>query len=104
MAWICLIGAGFCEIFGVAMMNRLNVRRDGMTFALLGAGFLASFLLLSMAMKTLPMGTAYAVWTGIGASGGTLVGMLRYGEPRTPLRILFITIVLGAAVGLKALG
>jgi len=52
-------------------------------------------------MKTLSMGTAYAVWTGIGASGGAILGMILYGEPKTALRILFIAMVLGAAIGLK---
>jgi paired small multidrug resistance pump len=52
-------------------------------------------------MKTLPMGTAYAVWTGIGASGGAILGMIFYGESRNALRILFIAMVLGSAVGLK---
>lgn len=52
-------------------------------------------------MKDLPMGTAYAVWTGIGAAGGAITGMLFYGEPKHFSRIFFITLVLGAAVGLK---
>ncbi|QJC50511.1 multidrug efflux SMR transporter [Paenibacillus albicereus] len=104
MAWVYLIGAGLCEVFGVTMMNRLNERRSFANFALLAAGFLLSFLLLSLAMRDLPMGTAYAVWTGIGAAGGAIVGMLFFGESRSVLRILCITLVLGAAVGLKALG
>ncbi|ASS68019.1 MULTISPECIES: multidrug efflux SMR transporter [unclassified Paenibacillus] len=104
MAWAYLIGAGLCEIFGVAMMNRLTRRRDFVSLLLLAAGFALSFSLLSLAMRTIPMGTAYAIWTGIGASGGALVGMLFYGESKNPLRILFIVLVLGAAVGLKAAG
>ncbi|HSO57749.1 MAG TPA: SMR family transporter, partial [Paenisporosarcina sp.] len=63
--------------------------------------FGASFLFLALAMESLPMGTAYAVWTGIGASGGAILGMVLYGEPRTWLRLLFIAMVLSAAVGLK---
>ncbi|MNC83588.1 Multidrug resistance protein YkkD [compost metagenome] len=55
-------------------------------------------------MKTLPMGTAYAVWTGIGASGGAVLGMLLYGEGRELRRIICIVMILGAAVGLKLLG
>ncbi|WP_159885126.1 DMT family transporter [Paenibacillus puerhi] len=101
MNWVLLILAGCFEIFGVAMMNKLNKDRNLVSLLLLIVGFGASFLLLSIAMKTLPMGTAYAVWTGIGASGGAILGMVLYGEPRDRLRILFITMILGAAVGLK---
>ncbi|SDE37304.1 paired small multidrug resistance pump [Paenibacillus sp. UNCCL117] len=101
MNWVLLVCAGFCEISGVAMMNKLNQDRKLSSLLLLAASFGASFLLLTLAMKTLPMGTAYAIWTGIGASGGAILGMVRYGEPRSLLRILFITMILGSAVGLK---
>ncbi|UVI31875.1 DMT family transporter [Paenibacillus spongiae] len=101
MAWTYLILAGLFEMFGVAMINKLNKDKNWKAFLLLLTGFGASFLFLALAMKSLPMGTAYAVWTGIGASGGAILGMLVYGEPKTALRILFIAMVLGAAVGLK---
>lgn len=52
-------------------------------------------------MKSLPMGTAYAVWTGIGASGGAILGMLLYGEAKDWRRVICIFMILGAAVGLK---
>jgi len=83
------------------MINKFNQDRDLKAVALLLLTFGGSFLLLSLAMLTLPMGTAYAVWTGIGASGGAIVGMLVYNEPKSALRLLFIVMVLGAAVGLK---
>lgn len=57
--------------------------------------------LLAYAMETLPMGTAYAIWTGIGASGGAIVGMLVYRESKDWKRLVFIGMVLGAAIGLK---
>ncbi|MBW7475513.1 multidrug efflux SMR transporter [Paenibacillus oenotherae] len=104
MDWALLILAGIFEMFGVLMINKLNQDRNATSFLLLLAGFGFSFLFLSLAMKTLPMGTAYAVWTGIGASGGTILGMIFYGEPRNSLRILFIAMVLGSAVGLKLVG
>src|SRR6476660_7979930 len=99
MAWISLILAGFCEMFGVAMINKLHKDRNWQSLLLLILGFGASFLSLAYAMKTLPMGTAYAIWTGIGASGGAILGMIFYGEPKNILRILFIAMVLGSAVG-----
>lgn len=104
MDWFYLILAGIFEMVGVLMINKLHKDRNLLSIVLLVAGFGLSFLFLSFAMKTLPMGTAYAVWTGIGASGGAILGMIFYGEPRNALRILCIVLVLGSAVGLKLVG
>ena len=101
MAWISLILASICEMIGVTMISKLNKDRNWQAFILLLTGFGLSFLFLSYSMKTLPMGTAYAIWTGIGASGGAILGMLLYGESKDWKRILFITMILGAAIGLK---
>ncbi|WP_413305996.1 multidrug efflux SMR transporter [Bacillus sp. 1P10SD] len=101
MAWISLILAGLFEMFGVAMINKLHRDRNWQSLVLMFLGFGASFIFLSYAMETLPMGTAYAIWTGIGASGGAIVGMLLYGESKDWKRLVFITMVLCAAVGLK---
>jgi paired small multidrug resistance pump len=104
MDWLFLIMAGIFEIMGVAMINKLQKDRNWKAFALLFISFGLSFLFLVLAMKTLPMGIAYAVWTGIGASGGAIVGMFVYGEPRNLSRIISIAVVLGSAVGLKLIG
>lgn len=101
MAWVSLILAGLFEMFGVAMINKLHKDRNWQSLLLLFIGFGASFLFLAYAMKTLPMGTAYAIWTGIGASGGAIIGMLLFGESKDWRRVVFIAMVLGAAVGLK---
>ncbi|WP_110926687.1 DMT family transporter [Bacillus massiliglaciei] len=101
MAWLTLIAAGICEMFGVAMINKWHIERNGLSFLLLMAGFGGSFLFLSYAMESLPMGTAYAVWTGIGASGGALLGMMLYGESKDWKRVIFIVMVLAGAIGLK---
>ena len=101
MVWIALVLAGCFEMFGVAMINKLHQDRNWQSVALLVLGFGASFAFLSYAMETLPMGTAYAIWTGIGASGGAILGMLFYNEFKDWKRIFFIALVLGAAVGLK---
>ncbi|HEY4548887.1 MAG TPA: multidrug efflux SMR transporter [Bacillus sp. (in: firmicutes)] len=101
MAWISLILAGLCEMFGVVMINKLNNSRNWQSLVLLVLGFGASFLFLSYAMKFLPMGTAYAIWTGIGASGGAILGMIFYGESKDWRRIVCIAMVLSAAIGLK---
>ncbi len=104
MDWLFLIIAGIFEMLGVAMINKFHKDRDWKALTLLFTGFGLSFVFLALAMKTLPMGTAYAVWTGIGASGGTILGMLLYGEPRNLSRIISIAVVLGSAVGLKLIG
>ncbi len=101
MAWVALIFAGLFEMTGVAMINKLHKDKNWQSLLLLTLSFGASFLLLAIAMKTLPMGTAYAIWTGIGASGGAILGMMLYGESKDWKRIVFITMVLAAAVGLK---
>lgn len=101
MAWISLVAAGIFEMFGVAMINKLHRDKGWKPLMLLIAGFAASFYFLSYAMETLPMGTAYAVWTGIGASGGAIIGMILYGESKNWRRVAFIAMILGAAVGLK---
>ena len=104
MDWLFLILAGIFEMMGVALINKLHKDRNWQAVVLLFAGFGLSFFFLALAMKSLPMGTAYAVWTGIGASGGAILGMLVYGEPRNVSRIIAIAVVLGSAVGLKLIG
>lgn len=101
MAWFTLISAGLLETFGVAMINQLSVKRSWQTVGLLVVGFGLSLSLLSYSLQFIPMGTGYAIWTGIGVVGGALVGMLFYGESKDWKRMVFITMILGAAVGLK---
>ncbi|USG64512.1 multidrug efflux SMR transporter [Brevibacillus ruminantium] len=103
MAWLYLILAGIFEMVGVTMINKMHRDKNWQSVVYMLLGFGASFLFLALAMENLPMGTAYAIWTGIGASGGAIMGMLFYGESRDWRRILFICMVLGAAVGLKAI-
>lgn len=102
MAWILLITAGAFET-GFAVMLKLS---DGFTKivpTILFAVFaLASFGLLNLALKDLPVGTAYAVWTGIGAAGTATVGILALGEPAGPLRIMCISLIVIGAIGLQA--
>ena len=96
-----LVLAGMGEVIGVAGISRLNRSRDPLSFVLLIGGFVLSLTFLSIAMQSISMGTAYAVWTGMGTVGSTLVGMLLYGESKDAKRLLFIAMVLTAAVGLK---
>ncbi|MEK4628661.1 multidrug efflux SMR transporter [Solibacillus sp. FSL R7-0682] len=101
MAWVYLLLAGAFEVGGVIGMNKVAQKRNITNFTILFGSFACSFTLLALAMKTLPMGISYAVWTGIGTVGGTLVGMFLYNESKSWKRILFISFILIAVVGLK---
>ncbi|WP_026907041.1 DMT family transporter [Paucisalibacillus globulus] len=101
MAWVFLIIAGVGEVLGVTGINQVNRKKNLWSFTLLIGGFTMSFLFLALAMQNLSMGTAYAVWTGIGTVGSVLIGMIFYNEPKNFLRILFMSMVLTAAFGLK---
>lgn len=105
MNWIILIIAGLFEV-GFAFCLGKAKETSGTEMYLWYTGFFISLsismLLLIKATQTLPIGTAYAVWTGIGAVGTVLVGIFVFKEPATFLRILFITTLIGSIVGLKA--
>lgn len=103
MGWIYLVLAGLCEIFYAAAMPRT----DG--FTKLGpSAFCAAFIalsmyLLSLATRTIPVGTAYAVWVGIGAIGTAIYGVLMLGEDRHPGCMVCFALILIGIVGLKLL-
>lgn len=101
MGWIYLILAGVCEVIGVTGINQVNKRRSIPAFLLLAGGFSCSLFFLTQAMNTIAMGTAYAIWTGIGTVGSAVVGMVYYGESAEWRRLLFIAMILSATIGLK---
>ncbi|TBL78578.1 DMT family transporter [Paenibacillus thalictri] len=101
MAWICLFFAGTFEIVGATALYKLKMNKGWKTYGMLAVSFIMSFTLLSLAMRSISMGTAYAVWTGIGTVGSAVVGMFVYGESKSRRRIFYISLVLAAAVGLK---
>lgn len=103
MAWLALVGAGLFEVFGVVNMKRAAMKKWD-AIILLIIGFACSFSMLSYAMNTIPMGTAYGVWTGIGTVGSAILGMFIYGEPKDAKRLFFIGLILAAAIGLKLIG
>jgi quaternary ammonium compound-resistance protein SugE len=102
MAWVLIVVAGLLEVAWSIGMKYT----DGFTrlwpSLMTGAGIVASMLLLSQAAKSLPIGTAYGVWVGIGAAGAAVVGMLLLGEPANAARVFFVALLLVAVVGLKA--
>ncbi|PWU70171.1 MULTISPECIES: DMT family transporter [Gracilibacillus] len=101
MDWIILVLSGLFETAGVMMISRWHMTKKG--FDLLGmiVSFMISFVGLTYALETISMGTAYAIWTGIGAAGGVLVGMLFFHEPKDRKRIFFLLLIIGSVVGLK---
>ncbi|QDQ01973.1 multidrug efflux SMR transporter [Lysinibacillus fusiformis] len=101
MAWIALVVAGLCEMMGVFMISKYNDSKSMKDLMLLIITFTLSFAGLAYAMETLQMGTAYAIWTGIGAAGGALLGMLFFNESKDWRRVICIALVLGAAICLK---
>lgn len=101
MAWICLLLAGVAEIgWMIALKFSDGFTRLWWSAATLGAMGL-SMLFISFAIRDVPMGTAYAVWTGIGAAGIAVAGMLFFGEARTALRIGCIACIVVGIAGLK---
>lgn len=101
MAWIYLIVAGLFEC-GWAIGLKYTDGFTKLVPSLLTVSAMAiSFWLLSIAMKTIPVGTAYAIWTGIGAVGVAILGMLLLGESRDILRIICLFLIVSGIVGLK---
>lgn len=101
MAWVYLVIAGLLEVgWATSMKYAEGFTKLWPSVATLVL-MLASFGLLSQAMKSLPLGTAYGVWTGIGAVGSVLVGIFLMGEPRDLVRVLCILLILSGIVGLK---
>ncbi|MFB4213516.1 multidrug efflux SMR transporter [Shouchella sp. JSM 1781072] len=101
MSWVMLIIAGIFEVVGVSGIQMISKGQKKKGFAVLIIGFIISFTLLGLAMETIPLGVAYAVWTGIGTVGSALVGMVYYNESKDRLRIFFIGLVVVAVIGLR---
>lgn len=100
-AWILLVVAGLLEVaWALGLKASEGFTRLWPSLFTLVA-MLASFYLLAQAMKVLPVGTAYAIWVGIGALGTVVLGMLIYGDSASPLRLLSLLLVLAGLVGLK---
>lgn len=101
MAWAFLILAGLLEIgFAVGLKLSNGFSNLGPGAVAISTG-LASVVLLSFALRTLPVGTGYAVWTGIGAAGTAIVGMAFLGNSTSPTRLLCIMFIMAGVIGLK---
>jgi quaternary ammonium compound-resistance protein SugE len=101
MPWLHLIIAGLLEVswaIGLKQTEGWTRLWPSVITALL---MIASFFFLSLALRSLPLGTAYAIWTGIGAVGTALIGIFVFGEPRTAARLVCIVLIVAGIVGLK---
>lgn len=101
MAWTLLALAGLFEIgWAIGLKYTEGFTRPWPTVRTVAA-MVVSVVLLALAVRTLPIGTAYAVWTGIGAAGTVILGIVLFAEPATALRLFFVALIVGGIVGLK---
>lgn len=101
MAWVYLIIAGMLEVVWAVGLKYSHGFTRLYPSLITIIGMAISFYLLALAVKTLPIGTAYAVWTGIGALGAALLGILLLNEPANVSRLLFLGLILIGILGLK---
>lgn len=101
MAWLYLIVAGVFEIgFAAALKQSEGFTKLWPTFLFIACATI-SFILMNRAILTIPIGTAYAVWTGIGAAGVAIIGIVAFHEPTDLVRLFFIATLIGSIIGLQ---
>jgi quaternary ammonium compound-resistance protein SugE len=104
MAWGILLFAGLLEVgWAVGLKYTHGFSRAWPTIGTVAA-MIGSMALLGIALRTLPLGTAYAVWTGVGTIGAALVGIILFGEPASALRLMCIGLIAAGILGLKLAG
>lgn len=104
MAWLLLIIAGLFEIGWAVGLKYTQGFTKPVPSLLTALSMIISLVLLGLALKSLPVGTAYAVWTGIGAVGTALLGMWLMGDPANAARLACIAVIIGGILGLKFAG
>ena len=100
-AWTLLIVAGLLEVVWAVGLKYTQGFTRPLPTAITLTAMVFSIVLLGRALRTIPVGTGYAVWTGIGAVGTAVVGILVLGEPRDPGRLIALSAIIGGIVGLK---
>ena len=101
MAWVYLVIAGGLEVFWSTFLKLSEGFTKLWPSVWAVIGMVASFFFLAQATKTLPMGTAYGIWTGIGALGAVIVGIVVFREPAGAARLIFALLLLAGIIGLK---
>jgi quaternary ammonium compound-resistance protein SugE len=103
-SWLILVIAGLLEVCWAIGLKYTDGFRRPLPSLLVVLAIMASMFLLSYAARSLPIGTAYAVWVGIGALGAAILGVVLFHEPVTPARVVFLAMLLVAIIGLKVTG
>ncbi len=101
MPWVILVLAGVLETAWAVGLKYTDGFTRPVPTTLTVAALMASVWMLSLAVRTLPLGTAYAVWTGIGAVGTVIFGIVRFGESASPFRLACVGLIVAGLVGLK---
>jgi len=101
MPWVYLVLAGLLEVIWAVGLKYTEGFTRLWPSVITGAAMTASIILLAMAVKSLPIGTAYAIWTGIGAVGAVILGIVLFGDSASPLRLACVGLVVLGMVGLK---
>ncbi len=101
MAWVLLILAGVFEIVWAVGLKYTDGFTKPLASGITIAGMVISVWLLSLALKSIPLGTGYAIWTGIGAVGTAIAGMILFGESRAVIRMVCIAMIVAGIIGLK---
>lgn len=101
MAWFYLFLGGVLEIVWLIAMKYSNGFRNFWPSAIVVLALIGSMFVVSLAIRTIPMGTAYAIWTGIGAAGGAIAGIVLFNESKDWLRLLSIALIMAGIIGLK---
>ena len=101
MAWISLIIAGILEIFWAISLKYTDGFSKLWASVFTVGGMIASFYFLAQALKVIPVGTGYAIWTGIGAAGTAMFGIILFSEPASLPRLICIGLIVAGIIGLK---
>ncbi|GJL36902.1 Quaternary ammonium compound-resistance protein SugE [Phytobacter ursingii] len=101
MSWIILVIAGLLEVVWAIGLKYTHGFTRLVPSVITVTAMIVSVVMLSWAMKNLPTGTAYAVWTGIGAVGAAITGMVLFGESANPARLLSLALIVAGIIGLK---
>ena len=104
MPWIYLMLAGLLEVVWAIGLKYTEGFTRPLPSVITASAMVASIVLLGMAVKTLPIGTAYAIWTGIGGVGAVILGIVLFGDSASPLRLACVGLVVLGMVGLKLTG
>ena len=101
MAWLLLFLAGLLEVAWAIGLKYADGFRRPVPSVLTVIGMIASFWVLSQAVRTIPIGTGYAIWTGIGAAGTAILAMILFKEPATLARFLYLALIIAGIIGLR---